>query len=85
MVINRRRPHSPAPDPGRRVTDHPETSETPTPAPVMPSPGEAFVAVHRLSNAEDETLAEVGETCERVPEVSLQPLLASGHIRPKDV
>ncbi len=42
--------------------------------------GNDYRAVHRLSTKDDETLAEVGETCERVPVASLAPLLASGHI-----
>jgi len=44
--------------------------------------GKNFRAVRRLSTAADETLAEEGETCERVPVQSLAPLLASGHIEP---
>jgi len=37
-----------------------------------------YRALRRLSNAADETLADVGETCERVPASSLARLLASG-------
>ena len=44
--------------------------------------GREFVAVRRLSNAADHTLAEAGETCERIPADSLPALLASGKIRP---
>lgn len=42
--------------------------------------GKDYRALRRLSDADDHTLAEVGETCERVPPASLEPLLASGHI-----
>jgi len=44
--------------------------------------GKNYRALRRLSTAEDETLAEEGETCDRVPVQSLAPLLASGHIEP---
>jgi hypothetical protein len=44
--------------------------------------GREFVAVRRLSNAADHTLADAGETCERIPAESLPALLASGKIRP---
>lgn len=48
-----------------------------------------FIAVRRLSDADNNTLAEVGQTCERVPaaksggtvEEALLRLEASGHIR----
>lgn len=42
--------------------------------------GEDYRARRRLSDKDDRTLAEVGETCERVPVDSLSALLASGHI-----
>jgi len=42
--------------------------------------GKDYRALRRLSDHDDVTLAEVGETCERVPAESLAPLLASGHI-----
>ena len=42
--------------------------------------GQDYYALRRLSDKTDVTLAEVGETCERVPAESLAPLLASGHI-----
>jgi hypothetical protein len=42
--------------------------------------GSDYCAVRRLSDPDDKTLADVGETCERVPVASLTPLLASGHI-----
>jgi hypothetical protein len=42
--------------------------------------GADYRALRRLSNAADETLAEVGETCDHVPPESLAPLLESGHI-----
>lgn len=44
--------------------------------------GKDYVALRRLSNAADETLAQVDETCERVPAESLPALLASGKIAP---
>lgn len=47
--------------------------------------GDDFRAVRRLSDAHDVTLADVGETCERVPVASLAPLLASGHIAPVEL
>jgi hypothetical protein len=40
--------------------------------------GANFRALRRLSNAKNETLADVGQTCERVPASSLRNLLASG-------
>lgn len=46
--------------------------------------GSEYIAVRRLSNKADDTLAEVGETCERVPEQDLPILLAGGKIRPVD-
>jgi len=42
--------------------------------------GQDYRAVRRLSTKADETLADVGETCERVPVESLPMLLASGKI-----
>lgn len=42
--------------------------------------GRDFKALRRLSNKADMTLANVGETCERVPVSSLAALLASGKI-----
>lgn len=44
--------------------------------------GADYRAVHRLSTGDDETLAEIGQTCERVPPVSLPWLLADGLIEP---
>jgi hypothetical protein len=40
-----------------------------------------YVALRRLSAKDDTTLAEVGQTCERVPASSLPGLLASGKIK----
>ncbi len=45
--------------------------------------GEDFIALRRLSDRADNTLAVEGETCDRVPVVSLAPLLNSGQIAPK--
>ena len=42
--------------------------------------GADYVALRRLSTRDDETLAVVGETCDRVPASSLPGLLASGKI-----
>ena len=42
--------------------------------------GADYRACVRLSTKDDETLAEIGETCERVPVDSLAPLLASRKI-----
>ena len=42
--------------------------------------GADYRAVRRLSNGADETLADVGETCEQVPVDSLPWLLAEGSI-----
>lgn len=55
--------------------------------------GKDFVALRRLSDADDNTLADVGATCERVPAAksggtasdALQRLLASGKIAPAPV
>ncbi len=51
--------------------------------------GKDFVALRRLSTRDDTTIAEVGDTCERVPAVpggtvteALRRLLASGKIAP---
>ncbi len=44
--------------------------------------GKDYVARVRLSTKADETLADVGETCERVPAASLPALLASRKIAP---
>jgi hypothetical protein len=46
--------------------------------------GADFRARVRLSTKADETLAQPGETCERVPVESLEQLLASGQIEPLD-
>lgn len=46
--------------------------------------GKDYVALRRLSNAADDTLADVGESCEQVPAASLPALLASGKIALKD-
>jgi hypothetical protein len=43
--------------------------------------GRDFIAIRRLSNKADVTLADVGETCERVPASSLPALLDGGKIR----
>ncbi len=45
--------------------------------------GNDYVAIRRLSDKADTTLAEVGETCARVPIASLAALLASGAIARK--
>ena len=42
--------------------------------------GRNFRALRRLSTKANETVAEVGQTCERVPASSLPALLASGKI-----
>lgn len=42
--------------------------------------GKDYRALRRLSDKDNVTLAEVGETCERVPVSSLAGLLASGKI-----
>jgi len=44
--------------------------------------GKDFVALRRLSDGDNATLAVVGETCDRVPTISLLSLLASGKIAP---
>lgn len=44
--------------------------------------GKKFRAVRRLSDKDNRTLANVGESCERVPARSLPALLASGKIVP---
>jgi hypothetical protein len=44
--------------------------------------GSDYRAVRRLSDRANVTLAEAGETCDKVPVESLAPLLASGHIEP---
>lgn len=44
--------------------------------------GKNYRAVRRLSNAADETLAEIGATCEHVPPASLAWLLRDGLIVP---
>lgn len=46
--------------------------------------GTDFRALRRLSTKDDVTLALPGETCERVPVVSLAPLLASRKIERVD-
>jgi hypothetical protein len=45
-----------------------------------PLNGADYCAVRRLSNGDDETLADVGQTCEQVPVESLPWLLAEGSI-----
>lgn len=47
-----------------------------------PLNGADYVALRRLSDRDDRTLAQVGETCDRVPPASLPALLASGKIAP---
>lgn len=44
--------------------------------------GAAYRAVQRVSDAADRTLADVGDTCARVPATSLPWLLAAGAIVP---
>jgi hypothetical protein len=44
--------------------------------------GKDFRALRRLSTKDDRTLADVGQTCEKVPVSSLPALLASGKIEP---
>lgn len=44
--------------------------------------GKDFRALRRLSTKDDTTLANVGQTCEKVPTSSLAALLASGKIEP---
>jgi hypothetical protein len=46
--------------------------------------GAHLVARRRLSTADDQTLADVGETCERVPAASLRALFEAGHIAMKE-
>ena len=46
--------------------------------------GADYVAVRRLSDIDDNTFADVGETCESVPETSLPSLVQQGWIeKPK--
>lgn len=52
--------------------------------PVAELNGKDFRARVRLSTKADVTLAEPGETCERVATASLAGLLAGGHIEPVD-
>lgn len=52
------------------------------PAPKAPGGGQ-YVAQRRLSTKDNKTLAEVGDTCERVPEGSLPWLIERGWIVPK--
>ncbi len=47
--------------------------------------GKDFIALGRLSDRGDNTLAVAGETCEQVPAASLRLLLTSGKIAPKDI
>ncbi len=42
--------------------------------------GADYRALRRLSNKDNDTLADVGQTCELVPTTSLPALLASGKI-----
>lgn len=44
--------------------------------------GADYRAMRRLSSKDNQTFAEVGETCERVPVESLPALVASGKIVP---
>ena len=44
--------------------------------------GKDYRALRRLSTKADRTLADVGDTCEKVPKESLPALLASGKIEP---
>ena len=44
--------------------------------------GKDYRALRRLSDRADNTRADVGETCERVPAADLPALLASGKIEP---
>lgn len=44
--------------------------------------GSDYIARVRLSDREDTTLAEVGQTCERVPDDSLPWLAEQGLIEP---
>jgi len=44
-------------------------------------PSSDYVAVRRISTRDDETLAAVGETCDRVPADALEWLEASGAIQ----
>jgi hypothetical protein len=46
------------------------------------NPGADYVAVVRLSNKANDTLAVPGETCDRVPAGSLPWLLQDGYIAP---
>lgn len=40
--------------------------------------GRDFIALRRLSDRDDNTLADVGQTCERVPAKDLPALLGNG-------
>jgi hypothetical protein len=44
--------------------------------------GKDYVAVRRISNLADHTLADVGDTCERIPSAFLQGHLDAGDIMP---
>jgi hypothetical protein len=46
--------------------------------------GADYVAVVRLSNLANDTLADVGQTCENVPAASLGWLKEQGHIRKRE-
>jgi hypothetical protein len=47
----------------------------------MTEAGRSYRAIRRISDIDDHTLADVGETCERVPADVLADFAASGDIR----
>lgn len=54
---------------------------TTVPAADAGHPGAAYVALTRLTLKDGTVVAAIGETCERVPEVSIVSLAARGKIR----
>ena len=43
--------------------------------------GADYIATRRLSDIDDNTLADIGDTCERVPAVSMASLVKQGWIK----
>lgn len=43
-----------------------------------------YVAVRRIADAEDRTLADIGDVCTRVPAAAIDGLVAGGDVRAID-
>jgi hypothetical protein len=58
-------------------------TRTKPPKPEKPLDGRDYVAKYRISDNDNATLADVGDTCENVPQAALRVYVQQGYIERK--